>query len=355
MKLADAKSLPTRVHVMPLGEFFGDPDGQRFFVGDAQALIAKTFRKNVTKMKIDREHETAFSKKGDVIPAIGWGFDLFADEDGIWAHVDWNANGEYYLKSGEYAYISPEFFHDADGNVKRIIRLSITAEPRLDVKAFASKTAGEIFEDDADDGITDPEPLEQKENSIMDEKLKAALGLDVKATVDDAVKAIDGLNTALASKTASIKAMTDALELKEDAKAEDIVATCSKLREDVSSVDPTKYVPIDDYRAVCSKLNAQSDDANKAKIDGLIDAAVADGKITPASREHYHAFASKDFDECEKLLGIAPSFVSKEKQTPSTPNPKDQSAELTDAQRAVCSMSGLTEEEYKKYGMKASH
>lgn len=335
---------------MPIGEFFGDPDGTRYFVGDAQAVIDRSFRENVKDMKVDREHETAFSEKGDVVPAIGFASDFSVDEDGIWANVKWNALGAKYLQSGSYPYISPEFFHDHDGNVKRILRLSITAEPRLDLKAFASKTAGEIFEGDADEGVTDPEPLKEKENSIMDEKLKAALGLDETATVEDAVKAIEGLNTAVASKTETIKAMTDALKIEEDAKTEDVVATCSKLIESSSSVDPSKYVPMEEYKAVCSKLGQQDADAQKAKIDALIDGAIEGGKITPASRDHFHAFASQNYAECEALIGSTPSFVSKEKQTPSGSQSQKQSDELTAEQKAVCSMSGMSEEDFKKYG-----
>lgn len=359
IKLPAEDGLPTKVHVMPLGSFTGFPDGTEFYAGDAQAIIDRSIRENVKKIKIDREHETTLAPKGAVIPATGWAFDFYADEDGIWAKVKWTPNGAYEIAQEHYGYISPEFIHDGTGNVKYIKRISVTGSPRLDVKALANQDVSDFTElsledhdDMADDGGADSDDNTQtEEKPIMNKDILEALGLKENATEAETLAAVKSLQTAMASQDATIKSLAKTLKIDEDAKSEDMLATASQIvesSEKQAEIDPSKYVPMADYQAVCSQLNTDMNKHKEEKAKALIENAIAEGRVTPASRDHFIAYANQDFEACEKLLGSTPKIIQNDKKTP------DQEAKvkttLSKEEQAICSQMGLTAEEFLAEG-----
>ena len=261
--LAAEGGAPGEIVLMPAGNILAR-DG-RTFVNDDPAAIVAAFIANNADLPIDLEHASEIkAPKGEAAPAVGWIKKLVARDGGISATVEWTEDGARYLTSKAYRYISPAFAHDkaAPFRIKRIVSAGLTNQPAFQLPALASHN---------------------KEEDIMDRaSIATSLGL------------------------ASAAADTD------------IVEAIASLKRRAEQPDPQKFVPKTDLDAALTrataaeqKLTERDKTDRETKIVSAIDQAVKDGKIAPASKDHYHALCRSEggLEQFEKLVATLPKLT----------------------------------------------
>lgn len=290
---------PAEITLLPAGVIVG-ADGRRFVNDDPAAVIA-AFEAGGLDLPIDVEHATELKgPQGDPAPAHGWIKKLKALNGAIVAEVEWTEDGARLVTSKAYRYVSPAFLHRRDdGRVARLLSVGLTNRPNLDLPALNRTTTPETRMDLA--------------------AIAAALGIATSATDADVITAINSLQSS------------------------------------AKTPDPTKFVPRADLDAALNRattaektLAEQATQATAARSIALIDQGVKDGKIAPASKEHYLALCREagGYERVEALLKTLPAITA---ASDLDRRPIDQPAgELTAEQKAICANCGITEDDFKK-------
>jgi len=124
-------------------------DGRKWILRDAdkQKVIA-AFQNNRGDMALDYEHAQHHKAlAGEKSPASGWLIAIEAREgDGLWGRVEWTAEAAEDIASRKYRFFSPEFSHDASGNIHSIIGGGLVNRPALvmnGIKPRANTPQGE--------------------------------------------------------------------------------------------------------------------------------------------------------------------------------------------------------------------
>lgn len=255
---------------------------------------------------IDYDHQTQMApQNGQRAPASGWIKGLEARADGLYARTEWTAAASQHIAAREYRYISPTFVHDRDGTVIRIVGAGLTNLPNLEIPAIASQTQG--------DPIMDPAELIKQ--------IRAALGLP-DDTADDAL-------------IERCKALVAAAE-----KADQTTATASQ-------VDLTRYVPMDVHLAVAGQLSSLQQSSATNEVTGAVEAAIRDGKVTPAMRDWALAYANQDLGGFRRYVDGAPVLVATASQA-KAPAPEKSAGKpgLTQDQVDIAERLGLSATDY---------
>ncbi|BBF92367.1 phage protease [Blastochloris tepida] len=289
---------PAEIAILPPGPRIRGRDGREWLVDDPAAVVA-AFGAGAADLPVDIEHATELrAPKGEPAPAVGWIKGLAARDGGIVAAVEWTEHGRQLVASKAYRYVSPAFRFDAA--TRRVMVLSsvgLTNRPNLRLPALNS----------------------QDEATMEKTALCAALGVPATTADADVVAAI-----------AALKAKADA------------------------PPDPTRFAPTADLQAALNRATAAETALNQreaadreAKSVGLVDQAVKDGKIAPASREHYLALCrdAGGQERVEQLLATLPK-ITDPSRLGGDPPPNPGGA-LTDAQKAVCRQLGLDEKSFQ--------
>lgn len=278
-------------------------------------------------MVIDYDHQSVFGAKpgvGGRAPAAGWAPKLFANDEGIFAEVDWTEGAASALTKREYRYISPVFTHDRQGRPIAVINAALTNTPSLDLAAVASA----LSQTDGDE-------------SMNYGPIAKALGLGEDATEEEVLRAIANMNGSAATMTAIATA------LGAEATA-DLVAAATALKakaDNAGNPDPAKFVPVEtvaqltqSVQSLSAGLAAVQETNRKAKID----AAQADGRLPPALVAH--ASSITDETALDAFLGaLSPGALGK----PAVEgDPGSASGKLTAEELAACTALGVTEEEF---------
>lgn len=96
--------LPKKIQIMPVGEWDTVPYGKLTITHDDISQMVDNFEQGVRAgdtLPIDVDH--------DGKEAAGWMTALKAEDDGLWASVEWTALGEKLLGEKRYKFFSPEF------------------------------------------------------------------------------------------------------------------------------------------------------------------------------------------------------------------------------------------------------
>lgn len=345
--------------LVPAGSFEAR-DGRKFVSGsqaDMQAILARTRQYHgATDIVVDYDHQSVFGAKdgvGGTARAAGWIKQLEVRPDGIWGQVEWTPAALEAIRAGEYRYLSPVIPHRKDGRIIIIFNAALTNTPALDLTAAAasSQLSNLNLSDEGTDMEKILKALGLAEGSGEDAVLSAitslmangtaiaaALGLQADARHGDILAAV---NSAVADRAAIATAAGKAAGDKTD----DIVdAVRSALK--AGNPDPAKYVPIGVVTELRDELKEIKDATLSEKAENAVSAAIKDGRVTPGQKEWALSYAKSDLAGFEGYIRGAPvltaSQMSVTKRDANGPMPLD------DAQRAVCSALGLSEEEYRK-------
>lgn len=312
-----AGGAPTEMHLLPPGPFRAT-DGRpaecaawQLDAQIAQRLISKAAGRK-TDTLIDYEHQSLRSRdNGKKVVAAGWVPNIYEwrDGKGLYAvKVAWTADAAQEIQDKKYRYASTVFFYDAEtGEVLEVVSIALTNTPALDgLDALADlakqfSTTGGLSPGNA--GIGDQDMPDEKQLAALTAERDAE-----KQKVAALTSERDGLKTQLA----------------------DLTSKNTELTTKVASFEQEK---------VAAALAA-----DKAKHAELLQAALTDGRLTPAQKpwaEKQSLAALTEYLDATKPLGVLG------KQVDGKPAAGGDHG-LTEIELAACTRAGLTPEEYAK-------
>jgi phage I-like protein len=327
---------PEWVQLIPAGNEVKARDGRKFKNPSPSAVI-DAFRVNGLHLPIDLEHATELkAPKGEPAPAVGWIVGLEERAGSIWGRVDWTKAGASMVTNKEYKYISPGFYHTKQGDIVSLSSAGLTNKPALELQALARE---ELHPEDA-----------------MDPKLLKLLGLDDKATPEQVLAACSAL------KADGLEASTKLTALETEAKvaADKAAAALAEAAKEVATARAQvpgldKFIPRADYDLAITRIKTLEEDSAKAhkaaldaSIDAVIDTALKQAKITPATVSFYRAQCEREGGLAlfHEFLKVAPNVLPVDEIVTGKPPETDKLA-LTSEQRKFCASMGLTEEQFR--------
>jgi len=305
---------PNRIQLLPPGPDIKGRDGRVYVLKDAEA-VKKASNSYLPSHSIDENHAVDLkAPRGEASPAFGWFSNITVETNGsIWADVEWTEKGKAAVSNLEYKYISPVFLYTENGEVTSILRAALSNNPNLDLKSLNN------FETPA---------MPAKElHSMNVNVILAALGLPETATEEEALAAISALRTSLNAA---------------QGKNQQVDLTAYAPRADVAAMEA---------RAVTAEkqLAALNAAALKQETEAVVDQAVKDRKIAPASRELYISLCStrESLEGIKKAFASTPAIFSGDPQVPAGAPPSTQTS-LNAEELSMAKAMGYSEEEWKK-------
>lgn len=349
--IPDGDTPPVEIELVPAGEVLTRKHDSRppWENDDPEAVIAATRAENSEDFQVNYDHKPG--------PAAGWIKRLFARDGAIWAEVDWTVNAAAAIAAKEYRFISPEFLFDkATRKIKMITGAALTNDPALYMQAIASANSH----------------TPEEETMKLDE-LKKILGIKAEATAEQvqayvkaaaaAVKGLADIGKALGLEgevtgetvTAALSAQNTALDgIREAAGVEkgaslSDVAAAVKTAKAAASANPGdnhgEFVPRAEFDRVKEDLGKLQSGTAKASATAMVDKAIENGKLTPASRDWGLGYAAADPEGFTKFVETAPTILKSGRVVPEG-DPKGGGDTLTDDEKAVCRAMGITEEKF---------
>jgi phage I-like protein len=293
---------PDWVQLIPAGPAVVGRDGRSWRMSDPSRVAAAFDARKAPQ--IDIEHSSQLrAPQGAPAPAVGWIEEIEVRDGAIWGRVDWTAEGEAAVTSRAYRYLSPAFaFNGTTGEILRIVSAGLTNNPNLDMAALNRAGASQ-------------------ENDRMDKAVLEALGLNADATAAQAVVAIEKL------------------------KGERATALNA-----AQQPDPEKFVPRADHLLALNRISAFEAEAKtrtEAEITEAVDAAVAAGKVAPASKEYHLAScrAEGGLERFRAMVAASPEIAGG--KTPQKAPPAD--GALTPEELAVCRQMDMDPKDFRAF------
>ncbi|WP_316154727.1 phage protease [Cupriavidus sp. BIC8F] len=283
----------TEIQLIPAGSFRaqdGRPKECAAWHLDAEiaALVVAHVNARRTPYVIDYEHQTlAAAKNGMPAPAAGWFKKVeWREGKGLFAvDVEWTDKAGAMVAAKEYRFISPVFSYDPKtGAVGQLLHAALTNNPALDgmdevTIAAASRLLADLT---AQTGALPVESQLEQEMEELHEQLRWLLNMPVGCTVEDMVAQLRKLIEQLSGGQGTAAAAVNLSELL--AQRDQQIAALS-----ANQVDPAQFVPIivvdglrADIAALTTQLAAHNVQAEVVTIDGLVTAALSDGRLHPS-------------------------------------------------------------------------
>ena len=219
-----------------------------------------------------------------------------------------------------YRHISPVIAHDAQNRVTAILRASLVNRPNLI-------------------GLT---ALHQEEATMdLIAKLRQALGLPDTADEATVLAAVNQRQALQAAGSTALGAIAKAAGLAADATGDAVLQAVQVL------ADPAKTVPAAHVIALQAQFTELQQNVAKKEATRFIDAAIKAGKVgLRPLRDHYIARHMQDPAGVEKEVG-AMIALNGNSRLPADP-PGGGAAALSDTDREVIALMGISEEAFKK-------
>lgn len=305
-------ALPEWLELVPAGEFQGR-DGRRWINDQPDQVLAYNQALNRDTV-VDIEHASELkAPQGEPAPAGGWIRELAVRDGAVWGRVEWTDLGTGLLSSRHYRYYSPALLYDAEHRVRGIASVGLTNKHNLDLPALNHQS-------------TSPK---QEQAMTLPAAIRKALGLADDAGEAQALNAIDTL------------------------KSEKQVA----LNAAQQPPDLAKYVPRADYDALKTKhgeletaLNSERSTQREKEITALVDQAIEDGKVTPATRDFYLATCRQEngIEQFKQFITKAPRVTAEDSDLDQRQAEQHQTA-LNSEQQKIAAMFGNSAEDIAKY------
>lgn len=313
-----------RVQLLPAGEF-RSLDGRpaeisAWFIDAAIAakLIADAAARE-TPYVLDYHHQSLLAmEKGLKAPAAGWFKTLeWVDGVGLFAtDVQWTDAARQMVEADELRYVSPVFTWDrADGRVTGLINAALTNTPGLDGMAAVTDAVAAAL----GAGLA----VSSLESSMdeMIERLRYFLNLPITATAADCVAELQTLIQQIGELPPGDVA---AASLSPAAR---LVAALSARTPETTpnpTPDPAQFVPMAVHLALQGELSAARLSIDRGQHAALMQAALADGRILPATEAYWRrqplAALSAYLDLAQPMAALA-GMQSAGQRTPSAGRP----------------------------------
>ncbi len=300
-----ANGLPKKIKLIPEGVMLGN-DGRTFINHNPQAIL-NAFNADSRDIALDIEHATEIkAPKGEPAPAQGWFKTIEIIDGAIWGELELNEDGSALIAKKNYRYISPAFYHDADGNITALSSVGLTNKPNLNLPSL------------------NREETHSEKETIMKFSPELCVLL------------------ALNSETATEQNVIDAVkQLKTDNQTLALNAQ--------QSPDLNKFVPIETHSLALNRAKAAEaklEEQENAEFEALVDEGIKVGKIAPVDKEMFVAMCQQQGKEkFQDYIGRTPAIVNTSGK-PESPQGKKEEAKLSETELAMCRSLGLTKEEY---------
>ncbi len=297
---------PEWVQLLPKGPDIVGRDGRRWRLPSLETALAM-FTANRGPLVIDYEHgQDIAAKSGDAAPAAGW-IEALEDRAGeLWGRVAWTAKAAAHIAAREYRFLSPALAVDpSTSEIGYLLGAALVNRPNLVMAALNSQ------------------------QEMQMEKSALALGLAAGATDVQIAAAIEAL------------------------KAEKVVALNAAATPSLE-----KFVPRGDYEVALNrastaeaKIAAIETAGRDAEIEREIVAAIAAGKITPASRDFYVATcrAENGLASFRSFVAAQPSVFKTSGLDNRDADKKAANVALNSEQDMIAAMMGVDKTELAKH------
>ena len=260
---------PDWIELLPAGPEILGADGRAWTLPDPAAVVA-AFAPRHAALVVDWEHASEHrAPHGLDAPAAGWIDELQVRAGAVWGRVTWTEKAAAQIAAREYRYLSPVFsYQKADQRIVQLLSVGLTNQPNLPLTALNREEDSPM-----------PIPL----------TLLTALGLAPAADEPAALAAVAALQSDLAA--AHNRATTPPLD---------------------------RFVPRADYDAALARAsNAEQQlatlatERRAATIQTLLDRALTERKITPATVDYYRAMCQTEdgIAQFEAFLAKAPALI----------------------------------------------
>lgn len=298
-------------------------------------------------VKIDYNHQTLI--KGHQAPAAGFvtaspeNF-RFSEERGFEVRPKWNPPALEHLRNNEFPWFSPVIGYDENtGEPVELRMLAITGDPGLTgMNPVAALSADDLY------NALNP-PLKDTSMNEQLRQLLTALGL----TVADGDEFTPELGTAALSALTGIKTRADAHDnLKTQVASLSAELETAKGTPAGSSIDLTKYVPVETYNALRTEYVALSAQHGSTTLEQLLDKAESEGRIFKSERGYMEglgqqigvAALSAQLDARQPVAAL----TGLQTDTVTVPDKKTATASLSAEDIAAAHLLGKTEAEFLK-------
>lgn len=259
------------IQVLPFGQDVEARDGRRFTVADAHEVVRNT----ELPMLVDREHLS--ETDGDSI-AAGWIEELeVRDGKGVFGRVNWTPAARQQVQSQEYRFLSPVVLgkrKDGRFHVQRLSSVALTNRPAL-------KMAGiEMFRERLSHRFG-PFTAEEPQMDKLKKAICTALGLEDNAD-DDTIA------------TAAVARLNQQRGGDESASLRVVVDTLTKERNEATEALTAARKELDGFKAV----------SFKREVEVFFDQGAREGRIPPAARDKWLAFAMESADQFKMFREI---------------------------------------------------
>ena len=257
---------PEWIVLVPAGDEVRTRDGRAWRSPGADALIAAHARQDLM-LPVDLNHSEIYvAPFGGDSPAYGWVTELEKRDDAVWGKVEWTEAGLTEVRTLRYRYYSPCFAvalsTDGTQTIEVLTSVALCNRPALRVAALA------------------------RQEEFMADPIREKLGLADGASEQEVLDAIDRRTAAAAQPPAGQPPGQPA------AAAPDMV-------------------PRADYDVVAARANTaetalaqRAADDLRTEAEGLVDAAIRDGKVAPSSRG-YHLETCRTREDVDRFKAFA--------------------------------------------------
>ncbi|MGL5344843.1 MAG: phage protease [Plesiomonas sp.] len=324
IEIAVGAETPSRLRILPAGEF-RSVDGRPYecaawvMTPAAAARIIETVNARATELCFDYEHQTLrAAQNGQPAPAAGWFSRLeWIDGDGLYAtDIRWTEPAAEMIRKKEYRYISPVFHYKKEtGEVSALINVAITNTPALDdldelhVAALSRLAAMSLTPEET--GVT---TMDEEQIANLLANLRWIFNLPETATADDIKAEIEKIIAAM-SNNQGVAAASQGLSAwisQQTAAKDQIIATCNTqiAALSASAYDPAKYVPIEAVTQLQAQLSQAQAGSVEQELDGLVQAALSDGRLVPAMSDWAKDLGRKDVGALKTYLDGVPAIAA---------------------------------------------
>lgn len=317
-QLPEYGSLPSELLLVPAQEKIVGRDGRWWLNNDPQAVVNFINNDLGRDLPVDEEHATNLKgPKGESAPAVAWCRNAKLKNGEVWIEVDWLNVGKWMVSGHSYRYYSPVYLYERESRLLvGITSVGLTNDPNLFLPALNHQEHN-LGEDMISKAICD------------------ALGLAADATEADVVNAINSTKTTLETTKTSLEAAKNSQQT-------------PSLRD---------YIPRADYETAINRavdleteLTAKKAADHQKLVEAEINAALAGGIITPATKSYYESQCKteeglnqfKEFSKTATPVGD-PSKLDGKK-------PTGTESALNAEEKAVAAMMGVSADDVSKYG-----
>ncbi|HEN3379970.1 TPA: phage protease [Yersinia enterocolitica] len=298
------------IQLFPAGEFRavdGRPEECDHWLMNAEIaqLLIDAANARSTPYVIDYEHQTLkAAKNGQPAPASGWFKTLeWREGKGLYAvGVNWTDAAAAMVLKDEYLFISPVFSYNKSGHVVQILHAALTNTPALDDMDEVMLAAASVLAINST----------SEGNAGMDElleQLRWMLNLPLSATQEEVSAELMKLINRLSNNEGTAAASVNLLQMLDQYDTQ-----IAALTAQVTTPDPVKWVSVDVMHQAVSEAVTQTQ-ANMAALanqqcDGLITAALSDGRLLPAQKAWAESLAKANPDSLKSFLDKAPKIAA---------------------------------------------